>query len=93
MPVQYVIRPLSNEYQDYRGYAGKIASGSIEVGEEIAVMPSGATTTITAIESPQGEVASAGEAESVTIRIADNLDISRGRCSRVRLKSHKPTIS
>jgi bifunctional enzyme CysN/CysC len=78
MPVQYVIRPLSNEYHDYRGYAGTIASGSIEVGEEIAVMPSGATTTITAIESPQGEVSSAGEAEAVTIRIADNLDISRG---------------
>jgi bifunctional enzyme CysN/CysC len=78
LPVQYVIRPLSNEYHDYRGYAGTIASGSVEVGQEIAVMPSGATTTVTAIESPQGEVSSASEAEAVTIRIADNLDISRG---------------
>ena len=49
MPVQYVIRPLSYEYHDYRGYAGTIASGSVEVGQEIAVMPSGATTTVTAI--------------------------------------------
>jgi len=78
LPVQYVIRPLSNEYHDYRGYAGTIASGSVEIGQEIAVMPSGATTTVTAIESPQGEVSSASEAEAVTIRIADNLDISRG---------------
>ena len=43
-PVQYVIRPLSNEYHDYRGYAGTIASGRVEVGQEIAVLPSGATT-------------------------------------------------
>jgi bifunctional enzyme CysN/CysC len=78
LPVQYVIRPLSNEYHDYRGYAGTIASGSVEVGQEIAVMPSGGTTTITAIDSPDGEVSSAGESEAVTIRIADNLDISRG---------------
>jgi bifunctional enzyme CysN/CysC len=78
LPVQYVIRPLSNEYHDYRGYAGTIASGSVEVGQEIAVIPSGTTTTVTAIESPQGDVSSASEAEAVTIRIADNLDISRG---------------
>ncbi len=78
MPVQYVIRPLSKDYHDYRSYAGTIASGSVEVGQEIAVMPSGATTTVTAIESPEGDVESASEAEAVTIRIADNLDISRG---------------
>ncbi|NQW21562.1 MAG: 50S ribosome-binding GTPase [Chloroflexi bacterium] len=77
-PVQYVIRPLSNEFHDYRGYAGTIASGTVKVGQEIAVMPSGATTIVTAIESPQGEVSSASEKEAVTIRIADNLDISRG---------------
>ena len=77
-PVQYVIRPLSNEYHDYRGYAGTIASGQVEVGQEIAVMPSGATTTITAIETPEGDANSATEGEAVTIRISDNLDISRG---------------
>jgi bifunctional enzyme CysN/CysC len=78
MPVQYVIRPVSKDHHDYRGYAGTIASGSVEVGQEIAVMPPGATTTVTAIESPEGDVESATEAEAVTIRIADNLDISRG---------------
>jgi bifunctional enzyme CysN/CysC len=78
LPVQYVIRPLSEEFHDYRGYAGTIASGSVEVGQEISVMPSGATTIVTAIESPEGEVESASEADAVTIRVADNLDISRG---------------
>ena len=90
LPVQYVIRPLSNEYHDYRGYAGTIASGSVEVGQEIAVMPSGATTTVTAIESTQGEVSSASEAEAVTIRIADNLDISRG--AMLSSASERPKI-
>lgn len=77
-PVQYVIRPLSNEYHDYRGYAGTIASGRVEVGQEIAVLPSGATTLVTAIDTPEGEASSASEGEAVTIRISDNLDISRG---------------
>jgi bifunctional enzyme CysN/CysC len=77
-PVQYVIRPLTSEFHDYRGYAGTIASGTVEVGQEIAVMPSGATTTVTAIESPEGDVTSASEGEAVTIRIDDNLDVSRG---------------
>ncbi|MCH8910509.1 MAG: GTP-binding protein [Chloroflexi bacterium] len=77
-PVQLVIRPMSNEHHDYRGYAGTIASGLVEVGQEIAVMPSGATTTVIAIESPEGDVERASEAEAVVIRVADNLDISRG---------------
>ena len=77
-PVQLVIRPMSNEYHDYRGYAGTIASGLVEVGQEIVVMPSGATTAVTAIESPRGDVERASEAEAVVIRVADNLDISRG---------------
>ncbi len=77
-PVQYVIRPLSNEYHDYRGYAGTIASGRVEVGQEIAVLPSGATTLVTAIDTPEGEASSASKGEAVTIRISDNLDISRG---------------
>ncbi len=77
-PVQLVIRPMSKDHHDYRGYAGTIASGTVEVGQEIAVMPSGATTTVTAIESPGGDVESASSGEAVTIRITDNLDISRG---------------
>ena len=77
-PVQYVIRPLTSEHHDYRGYAGTIASGTVQVGQEIAVMPSGTTTTVTSIESPQGEVTSALTGDAVTIRIDDNLDVSRG---------------
>ena len=78
MPVQYVIRPLSDQLHDYRGYAGTIESGQIEVGQEIAVMPSGANTIITDIETPNGAVSSASESDAVTIRIAGDLDISRG---------------
>ena len=78
LPVQYVIRPLSNDYHDYRGYAGTVASGSVEVGQEIAVMPAGKVTTVKTIESPQGEVELAGEGDAVTVRINDDLDISRG---------------
>ena len=78
LPVQYVIRPLTNELHDYRGYAGTISSGSVTVGQEIAVMPAGKTTTVTGIETPNGEVNSAGEGEAVTIRISDDFDISRG---------------
>ncbi|MCZ6539655.1 MAG: GTP-binding protein [Chloroflexi bacterium] len=91
MPVQYVIRPLSRDYHDYRGYAGTIAGGSVEVGQEIAVLPSGATTTVTAIESPEGDVESASEAEAVTIRIANDLDISRG--AMFSSISEKPTTA
>lgn len=90
LPVQYVIRPLSNKYHDYRGYAGTIANGSVEVGQEIAVMPSGATTTVSAIETPSGEVERALEGEAVTIRIADNLDISRG--AMFASASEKPRV-
>ena len=78
MPVQYVIRPLSNELHDYRGYAGTIESGRIEVGQQIAVMPSGANTLVTDIERPNGAVSFASESDAVTIRIAGDLDISRG---------------
>jgi len=78
MPVQYVIRPLSSELHDYRGYSGTIESGHIEVGQQIAVMPSGASTVITHIERPNGAVSSASESDAVTIRIDGDLDISRG---------------
>ncbi len=78
LPIQYVIRPLTKELHDYRGYAGTISSGSVTVGQGIAVMPAGKTTTVTGIETPSGQVNVAGEGEAVTIRIADDFDISRG---------------
>tara|TARA_A100001037_G_scaffold46549_1_gene37956 strand:+ start:21280 stop:22542 length:1263 start_codon:yes stop_codon:yes gene_type:complete len=84
LPVQYVIRPMTNQLHDYRGYAGTIASGKVSVGQEIAVMPAGKVTTVEAIDTPDGEVSSAAEGDAVTIRISDDLDISRGAlfCSK-----------
>jgi bifunctional enzyme CysN/CysC len=77
-PVQYVIRPQSTEYRDYRGYAGKIASGSVRVGDEVVHLPSGLTTTVTAIDRHHDALAEATAEMSVTLRFADELDISRG---------------
>jgi len=73
-PVQYVIRPN----QDYRGYAGRVASGIIRTGEEILVLPSGRSTTIASIETADGPVEEAQAGDSVSLTTADELDISRG---------------
>jgi bifunctional enzyme CysN/CysC len=77
-PVQYVIRPQSDAYHDYRGYAGTIASGVLRPGDEVQVLPSGLTTTIAAIDGPRGELQEAFAPMSVTVRLADDLDVSRG---------------
>ncbi|WP_031005226.1 sulfate adenylyltransferase subunit 1 [Streptomyces sp. NRRL F-5727] len=77
-PVQYVIRPQTAEHPDYRGYAGQIAAGAFRVGEEITVLPSGRTSTITAIDALGEPVDIAWAPQSVTIRLADDIDISRG---------------
>ena len=90
MPVQHVIRPMSSELHDYRGYAGTIESGQIETGQEITVMPSKTNTRITAIERPNGAVSFASSSDAVTIRIADDLDISRG--DMLSSLSDKPTV-
>ncbi len=78
LPVQYVIRPLTGEYHDYRGYAGSIRSGSVKVGQQVGILPAGKTSRVTAIESPDGEVDEAEWPAAVTIRIEDDFDISRG---------------
>jgi bifunctional enzyme CysN/CysC len=77
-PVQYVIRPQSTVVADYRGYAGQVASGVLKPGDEIMVLPSGFTTRITAIETADGPVDEAFPPMSVTIRLADEIDIARG---------------
>ncbi|MQY16795.1 Bifunctional enzyme CysN/CysC [Streptomyces sp. RB5] len=77
-PVQYVIRPQTPEHPDYRGYAGQIASGMLRVGEAVTVLPSGRTSTITAIDALGQDVDVAWAPQSVTLRLADDLDISRG---------------
>jgi bifunctional enzyme CysN/CysC len=77
-PVQFVIRPQSDAYHDYRGYAGTVASGVLRPGDEVQVLPSGLTTTIAAIDGPRGPIDEAFAPMSVTVRLADDLDVSRG---------------
>jgi bifunctional enzyme CysN/CysC len=77
-PVQYVIRPQSVDLPDYRGYAGTVASGVLKPGDEVTALPSGLTTRIEAIETMDGPVAAAYPPMAVTVRLADDLDISRG---------------
>lgn len=77
-PVQCVIRPQRADIPDYRGYAGTIAGGVIGVGDEIMVMPSGLTTSVTAIDSPFGPLTEAGPGQAITLLLADDLSITRG---------------
>jgi bifunctional enzyme CysN/CysC len=77
-PVQFVIRPQSTVVQDYRGYAGQVASGVLKPGDEVMVLPSGFTTRIVGIDTADGPVDVAYPPMSVTIRLADELDVSRG---------------
>ncbi len=77
-PVQYVIRPRTAEHPDYRGYAGQIASGIFRVGDRVTVHPSGRTTTVEGIDALGDSVREAWAPQSVTLRLTDDLDISRG---------------
>ena len=77
-PVQHVIRPMSNEYHDYRGYAGRVAGGVLKPGDEVMHLPSGITTKIAAIKTIDGDLAEAYPPQSVTITLEDDVDISRG---------------
>ncbi|WP_328611755.1 GTP-binding protein [Amycolatopsis sp. NBC_00345] len=77
-PVQYVIRPRTPEYPDYRGYAGQIAAGTVRPGDEIAVLPQGLRTRVERIDTADGPLDEAGAGTSVTLLLADDLDISRG---------------
>jgi len=75
MPVQYVIRDHAT---DYRGYAGQVASGTIAPGDDVVVLPGGARTTVTGVDTADGPLAAAGAGRSVTVRLADDIDLSRG---------------
>ncbi|VAW08932.1 Sulfate adenylyltransferase subunit 1 [hydrothermal vent metagenome] len=77
-PVQYVIRPHTMQHQDYRGYAGQIASGVFRPGDEVVVLPSGFESRITSIDTFDGSLNEAPAGLSVVIRLEDNIDISRG---------------
>lgn len=77
-PVQYVIRPMNNEYHDYRGYAGRVAGGILKKGDAVTVLPSGFTSKIKTIELAGKELDEAFAPMSVTITLEDEIDISRG---------------
>jgi bifunctional enzyme CysN/CysC len=90
-PVQYVIRPHNDDWHDYRGYAGQVASGVMKVGDEVMVLPSGLTTTIAAIDTYDGPVDEAFPPMSCTVRLADNIDVSRG--DMICRVGNQPTVS
>ncbi|MGB3699161.1 MAG: GTP-binding protein [Gordonia sp. (in: high G+C Gram-positive bacteria)] len=77
-PVQYVIRPRTPEYPDYRGYAGLVAAGTVSVGDEIVVQPSGQRSSVAKIDTADGELATAHAGRSVTLLLTDDIDVSRG---------------
>ncbi|RNM17307.1 sulfate adenylyltransferase subunit 1 [Nocardioides pocheonensis] len=77
-PVQYVIRPKSDDFHDYRGYAGQLAGGVLKPGDEVVVLPSGMTSRIAAIDLFDKEIAEAFPPMSVTVRLEDDVDVSRG---------------
>ena len=76
--VQYVIRPHADEFHDFRGYAGKVSSGAIEVGDRITVLSSGQESVVKAINKYKEPLLKSTEGDSVTIELEDDIDISRG---------------
>ena len=78
LPIQYVIRPKTEQYHDYRGYAGRIVSGTLRVGDEVIAYPSGKSSTIATIEKMEEQKEYATVGESVVVTLTDDIDISRG---------------
>ncbi len=91
-PIQYVIRPQSTEFHDYRGYAGRIASGVFKKGDKIRVLPSGFTSSIKTIDTMKGSLEEAFPPMSVTMTLEDDIDISRGNMI-VQDNNKEPGIS
>jgi len=77
-PVQYVVRPQSDEFHDYRGYAGRIAGGVFKPGDKVKVLPSGFESTINTIDIYGGSLEEAFAPQSVTLTLKDDIDVSRG---------------
>ena len=77
-PVQWVIRPMSDEHHDYRGYAGQVAGGVWRAGDEVLVLPSGLRTRVASVDTADGPIDEAVPGMSVTIRLEDEIDVPRG---------------
>ncbi|MBC8128451.1 MAG: sulfate adenylyltransferase subunit CysN [Gloeobacteraceae cyanobacterium ES-bin-144] len=88
-PVQWVIRPMSDEWHDFRGYAGRVAGGVFKPGDDVTILPSGFKTRVKAIHSPDGELAEAFAPQSVCLTLNEEIDISRGDTI---VKSNNPPL-
>lgn len=77
-PVQYVIRPYSDDFHDFRGYAGRVAGGILRKGDDVVLLPSGFTSRIKSILGPDGEIEEAFPPQSVTVLLEDDYDLGRG---------------
>ena len=86
-PIQYVIRPISSRFPDFRGYAGRVASGVIRVGDRVKVLPSGLESVVTHITQATEELTEATPPQSITLQLEDDIDISRGN---ILVKTDEP---
>jgi sulfate adenylyltransferase subunit 1 len=78
LPVQMVLRPRTAEHPDYRGYAGRVEAGALNVGDPLVVLPSGRHSTVAGIDTPDGPLDTAAAGRSVVVRLADDVDVARG---------------
>jgi bifunctional enzyme CysN/CysC len=91
LPVQYVIRPQHGEFHDFRGYAGTVAGGTFKPGDQVTVLPSGFSTSVTAVHKPGGKKIEEGfTGEAVVVELADDIDIARG--DMICRPHNRPTV-
>lgn len=90
-PVQMVIRPNTDEFHDYRGYAGRLAGGIMKKGDDVSLLPSGFTTKISKILGPNGEQDEAFPPQSITVLIEDDFDLGRG--DMIVRQNNQPTVT
>jgi sulfate adenylyltransferase subunit 1 len=91
LPVQYVIRPRTPDFPDYRGYAGQVAAGSVYPGQRVLVLPEGLSSTVAAVDTYDGQLAEAGVRRSVTVLLEDDIDVARG--SMIVDAGQPPTVT
>jgi bifunctional enzyme CysN/CysC len=89
--VQYVLRPLNDEHHDYRGYAGQVSAGVFKPGDSVMVLPSGFTTRVAGIDTADGPIDEAFPPMSVSLRLEDDIDVSRG--DMICRPHNQPTVS
>ena len=91
LPVQFVLRPLSDEFHDYRGYAGTVAAGSVCPGDDVIILPLGARTRIESVDRYRESVASAASGDAIAVRLTEDLDVGRGYM--IADANHPPSIT